>query len=213
MTTVAPARLRLRPALVVDVVERLVLLALFVRLVANTYQAVLSTGHWFNWLLVLSEGLGVFFIMIRKRALDVSDSPADWAIAFVATAGPLTVHPAGFAPLVPPVLGVVLLSLGLCVQIAAKLWLGRSFGLVPANRGVKASGPYRFVRHPMYLGYAMVHVGFLLVTPSAWNVAIYGLSFACQVLRILAEERLLGRDPAYASYRTEVRYRLLPGVF
>ena len=65
----------------------------------------------------------------------------------------------------------------------------------------------------MYLGYLFVHVGFLILTPSLWNVAVYALSFACQVVRILAEERLLGQDPSYRAFCGGVRYRLLPGVF
>ena len=42
---------------------------------------------------------------------------------------------------------------------------------------------------------------------------MYGLSFAIQIVRIRAEERLLGRDPAYATFQARTRYRLLPGVF
>ena len=55
---------------------------------------------------------------------------------------------------------------GFVLQLSAKLTLRRSFGVVAANRGVKASGPYRLVRHPMYAGYALTHVGFLLAGPN-----------------------------------------------
>ena len=108
---------------------------------------------------------------------------------------------------------MVLLLSGLAVQVWAKLTLRRSFGIIPANRGVKASGPYRFVRHPMYLGYVTVHIGFLVLSPNLWNLVVYGVSFAIQIVRIRAEERLLGQDPAYAAFQTRTRYRLLPGVF
>jgi protein-S-isoprenylcysteine O-methyltransferase Ste14 len=47
---------------------------------------------------------------------------------------------------------LVILS-GLLSQISAKLVLWRSFGIVAAVREVKVAGPYRVVRHPMYLGY------------------------------------------------------------
>ena len=66
---------------------------------------------------------------------------------------------------------------------------------------MKASGPYRLVRHPMYLGYVTVHIGFLLLSPNLWNLVVYGLSFAIQIVRIRAEERLLGLDPAYAAFQ------------
>ena len=55
--------------------------------------------------------------------------------------------------------------IGLYVQISAKVILGRSFGLIAANRGIKVAGPYRIVRHPIYAGYTIIHVGFLLALP------------------------------------------------
>jgi protein-S-isoprenylcysteine O-methyltransferase Ste14 len=102
---------------------------------------------------------------------------------------------------------------GFALQISAKLTLRRSFGIVAANRGVKVGGPYRFVRHPMYAGYVMTHVGFLLHNPSLWNFGVYGLAFGCQVARILAEERVLLQDQGYRDFAARTRYRLLFGVF
>ena len=84
---------------------------------------------------------------------------------------------------------------------------------MPANRGVKLGGPYRYVRHPMYAGYLLCHVAFLLLNPSPWNLVVYALCDGLQVPRILAEERLLCRDGTYAAYRARVRWRLIPGVF
>ena len=46
-----------------------------------------------------------------------------------------------------------------------KITLGRSFGVVPANRGVVVGGPYNFVRHPIYTGYLITHVAFLVANP------------------------------------------------
>ena len=102
---------------------------------------------------------------------------------------------------------------GFFIQVCAKLALGRSFGCVAANRGLKFAGPYRFVRHPMYLGYLLTHVGFLVVNASAWNVATYVICYGLQVPRLLAEERWLGRDERYRKYARVVRFRLIPGIF
>ena len=154
------------------------------------------------------------FVLVRRTSADVTRNPRDWTLAFAATIGPLLSQPASSEhPLIPPGAGAMVLLIGFALQVSAKLVLRRSFGIVPANRGVKAGGPYRFVRHPMYLGYVTVHVGFLLAAPNGWNLLVYGGSFAVQVFRILAEERLLGADPAYAAYRAQSRWRLLPGVF
>ena len=65
----------------------------------------------------------------------------------------------------------------------------------------------------IYLGYFLVHMGFLLLNPSLWNLAVYVAAYAFQVPRLLVEERLLARDKAYVEYQRQVRYRLLPGVF
>lgn len=91
--------------------------------------------------------------------------------------------------------------------------LGRSFAILPARRGIVARGPYRLVRHPIYVA----ELG-MLVTACAtrgWLPAAAALVIVVLLLapRVLAEERLLEADAAYARYRAEVRYRLLPGLF
>jgi protein-S-isoprenylcysteine O-methyltransferase Ste14 len=99
------------------------------------------------------------------------------------------------------------------IQVHAKLSLGRSFGCVAANRGLKFGGPYQFVRHPMYFGYLMTHLGFLLVNPTAWNVSTYVLCYSMQIPRLLCEERLLSKDQDYQRYARLVHFRLIPGIF
>ena len=102
---------------------------------------------------------------------------------------------------------------GFAAQIAAKLTLRRSFGIVAANRGIKVGGPYRIIRHPMYAGYLLTHVGFLLFNPSLWNSRIYLIGFGFQLVRILAEERVLFQDTACRVFAAQTRYRLRRGVF
>ncbi len=197
-----------------DLLERAAVLGLFASFALRNYHAIVDHGRWFNAIMVASEALVALFILIRRPSTEVTRRGGDWALAFAATAGPLLAQASsGSHPLVPQGSGVMLLLIGLACQVWAKLTLRRSFGIIPANRGVKASGPYRFVRHPMYLGYVTVHIGFLLLAPNLWNLTVYGLSFAIQIVRIRAEERLLGQDPAYAAFRLSTRYRLLPGVF
>lgn len=209
--TVPLPRARPSLALVLDGAERIVVLALFAWLLARLGSSYLEHGRPLTLMLIGSESLVVLFILIRRRTERVTRRPADWALAFGATCVPLLVQPSEAAPLAA-LPGFLLMVAGTGVQLHAKLTLGRSFGLVAADRGVKTHGPYRWVRHPMYAGYLVTHVGFLLISPSAWNVAIYACGFALQLARIGAEERLLSQESAYAALREKVPWRLIPGV-
>ena len=91
--------------------------------------------------------------------------------------------------------------------------LGRSFGLVAANRGVKTGGPYAFVRHPLYLCYVATDLGYVLENPALRNGLLLALSWLCQVIRIRTEEDCLRADPTYLNYCERVRYRLVPLVW
>ncbi|HVZ52621.1 MAG TPA: methyltransferase [Pseudolabrys sp.] len=164
-------------------------------------------------LLVLSESLGVFLILLRRRSPTLSAHPLDWVLSFVAANAPLLTAPAPPSTFLPPEAVSALMFAGLTIQISAKATLWRSFGMVPANRGVRTGGLYRFVRHPIYAGYAVTHIGFLIGFPSLWNTLLYGAAFLVQLARISREERLLMHDPAYRRYAEAVGYRLLPGIF
>lgn len=115
--------------------------------------------------------------------------------------------------LVPLRLAELIQIAGVIFQIFAKLSLGRSFGLVPANRNVVTGGAYRLVRHPIYLGYFVAHVGFLLGAFSFHNLVVLLFLYGVQLVRILEEEKVLRLDPVYQSYMIRTRWRFLPGVF
>jgi protein-S-isoprenylcysteine O-methyltransferase Ste14 len=201
-----------------DWVERLLVAGLYSVLVVRIL-AVLKPQEAMEGLLtalplLLSEGLVVVFVLLRRPAIETSRRPGDWLLATVATCAPLMVQYPGNHPSLPVVLlGAVVWLVGLIVQVHAKLALRWSFGCVPAHRGLVQAGPYQFVRHPMYAGYALGHLGILAMNPTLWNLACYLLGDGLQVPRILAEERLLSRDPHYRDYRSIVRFRLIPGLF
>ena len=97
--------------------------------------------------------------------------------------------------------------------LAGKVALGRSFGLMPANRGIVSSGIYRVVRHPIYAGYLVTHAAFLAAHPAPLNLLLLVVSDVCLLVRAAFEERTLTLDPAYRSYMGEVRWRVVPGLF
>jgi protein-S-isoprenylcysteine O-methyltransferase Ste14 len=131
----------------------------------------------------------------------------------MAVNAPLLVTPAAVSAIIPSQITTTLMVTGMIVQISAKAALGRSFGLIPANRGIKTKGPYRIVRHPMYAGYTLTHIGFLLGFPSLQNSLLYFTAFFIEIARVFREELILNQDPLYRAYAVRVRYRLLPGVF
>jgi protein-S-isoprenylcysteine O-methyltransferase Ste14 len=199
--------------LFLDIIERVLLAGLFSYFTWNLVHDWLNTGSIVSLLLVGSESAVLIFVLARRFTLQVSVSLSDWSAAFLGTALPLLAQPNGTAAFAPAAACVVLMIIGILIQVSAKLTLRRSFGVVAANRGVKVGGPYRLVRHPMYAGYFLTQIGFLLAHPTIWNVLVYCAAFTFQIGRIVAEERLLNLDASYRELSKVVPYRLLPGIY
>jgi protein-S-isoprenylcysteine O-methyltransferase Ste14 len=179
---------------------------------AHAWRA--DTSRWTLLLLLLTEGYTLMLMLVARRAVMRDLSPlAVVPTLYAAFFFVLLLEPRGTTRFVPELVGVALQVVGTLWQFASKLTLGRSFGLLPAQRGVVTVGPYRVVRHPIYLGYLIGHVGFLLVNFSWHNAAVFALLYGAQVLRIVREEALLSQDGDYRAYQRRVRWRLLPFVF
>jgi protein-S-isoprenylcysteine O-methyltransferase Ste14 len=79
---------------------------------------------------------------------------------------------------------------------------------------VISSGPYAFVRHPMYSGIMLFFVGVPLLLGSWWGVAIAPAFAVLFAIRARIEERALVEGlPDYADYAARVRYRVIPGLW
>jgi protein-S-isoprenylcysteine O-methyltransferase Ste14 len=163
-------------------------------------------------MLLLSESLVVILTLVRRRALTVDRSRLASLVTFVSVFGPPLLRPNG-EPLLPDAVTAVVSLAGLTLVVAGKLTLGRSFGLVPANRGVVAAGPYSLVRHPIYAGYLITHVGFLAAHPDPLNIVLVAAADTALIFRALLEERVLGHDELYRVYCRRVSWHLVPGVF
>ncbi|HUE74892.1 MAG TPA: isoprenylcysteine carboxylmethyltransferase family protein [Pirellulaceae bacterium] len=209
----APALPSKHLAQALDLAERAIVTVVYLGLVARLLAHGWYSGELTSLLLLPSEGLVVVFLLFRRRTTDISLRGSEWLLALTATLAPMLVERGTGAALVPTWLAAGLMLMGLIVQIHAKITLGRSFGCVPAHRGLQLSGPYRFVRHPMYAGYLLSHIAFLLVNPTLQNVGAYVLCYALQIPRLMAEERLLAVDCRYREYQARVKSRLIPGIF
>ena len=112
-----------------------------------------------------------------------------------------------------PAAGLVLVTVAALFSVACLVTLGKRFGVRPALRGLVTRGPYRIVRHPLYLSYVIAAIGFNLQVCSLPTLVLVLLGWAAMVYRIVAEERVLSRDARWPAYVALVRYRLLPGVW
>ena len=188
--------------------ERLFLIPLSLGVILRVVPQLAEHPHFA--LFLVSELVGVALLLLQRRG-ETTTELYPILVAFVGTGVALLVAPTG-QRLISDQSSLALILAGSAIALAAKLFLGRSFGVVPANRGVKAAGVYRFVRHPMYAGYMINQLGFLLVFFSLWNVMIYALAWTAFWLRTGEEEKFLRRDPAYRRYAEQVRFRLIPGL-
>jgi protein-S-isoprenylcysteine O-methyltransferase Ste14 len=156
----------------------------------------------------------IVLTLARRRATLVDRSVPAAIVTLVSAAGPpLMRADMATVALAPDMLTGVVSALALTLILAGKLTIGRSFGLVPANRGVVVQGPYSAVRHPIYSGYLVAHVAFLAAHPSTWNIVVFAIADGALIVRALMEERVLAHDASYRAYCTRVSWHLIPGVF
>jgi protein-S-isoprenylcysteine O-methyltransferase Ste14 len=194
-----------------SVLSRGLLVLLFILFARANFDHWRSTGEPSGLGTTVLEGWVALLFIVRRRAEHISTRPIAWIAAPVGSFAMLLARPtdSGLAQVPCELLQVA----GVAFAFVSLATLGRSFGLVAANRGVKQGGPYRIVRHPAYAGYLLAYIGYVLENPSPANFALICLSTAFQLLRIREEERLLTDDGTYQLYRSAVRYRLVPHVY
>jgi protein-S-isoprenylcysteine O-methyltransferase Ste14/uncharacterized membrane protein (UPF0127 family) len=179
----------------------------------------IALNGWFlradplNFGIVLHNTLLTFFFLFRRNSREISLRPLDWVIPVLTLSGALMLKPGPSGGGAPGFLSFWIQCLGMAGIIFSLLSLGRSFGIVPANRKIVGAGAYGIVRHPMYLSEMVFYAGFLAGNPSVWNALLVLTILAGQLYRSVSEEHLLATDPEYHSYRQRVRFRFIPGLF
>jgi len=197
-----------------DLLARAAVGTLFTLLSLTLFADYARTGHVTGLLLLVGESLVVILTVLRRRAIVVDRSAAAAIMTAVSLLGPVLLRPTdGRASLAADDITALLAAVGLVLVVAGKIALGRSFGVVPANRGVVIRGPYALVRHPIYSGYLITHVAFLMAHPAPWNVSVILLADTALIVRALMEERVLRADAKYRQYCLRVGWHLVPGVF
>ncbi len=169
------------------------------------------TGRMSSIFFLLFVLIVILFVLLRPIPKEASMSFYDWMIAMFGTWLPLLLRPGAESQDIFVLQGVQLV--GIIIALTGLVSLNKSFGLVAANRGIKTSGFYKYIRHPIYLGYCVSYGAFWGQNITVLNTGVLLLWVMFEVLRIFAEEEFLSKDPAYAEYMKKVRWRILPGVF
>ena len=169
-----------------------------------------ETGKITLALSIVCGALVALLFILRENPVSVSESPLDWAITLASVLLAIRLRPTSSSEII---LGIIIMALGITLQILSYLSLNRSFGLVPAERKVKTSGLYRFVRHPIYASYIILLLGYVISNYSLVNLAISIAVTVLLIIRLNREEKFLLKNEGYRNYLAETRWKLIPLLY
>jgi protein-S-isoprenylcysteine O-methyltransferase Ste14 len=164
-------------------------------------------------LILRNTSLTLLFLLRRPSQL-TSKKVIHWVVAIAATFMTYFYETIGARPVFPsfrPAAYVVMVVAAFLSAVAV-VNLGRSFGIVPANRGIKTKGFYKVVRHPIYSLYMLHDIGWNLNCFSVNNGCVFVLYCLITYIRAKCEEKVLRQDPAYQKYVLKIRYMFFPGI-
>ncbi len=190
-----------------------ILALLWGKFALNAYHRWAQTGSLILLGLVLYNTLLVSVTIARRPSVSTSTQIKDWLAALLTVALSMVFRPGESHLLFAQAAGSILQGIGLIIMTIALSNLGRSFGIVAANRGIKQSGLYGWVRHPLYGGELIFFTGFLLTTLSPYNLIVWFGVLVGLVIRSWAEEDHLCQDPEYQAYMKAVPYSFFPKLF
>jgi len=106
----------------------------------------------------------------------------------------------------------MLLACGMIWALYSLTYLRNRFSIVPEARGLVTTGPYQFVRHPIYLGEIIAGFGLVLPTVFSLHLLVFAVFLCAQVARTYFEERMMRTVyPTYEAYARRTR-RLIPFI-
>lgn len=178
----------------------------------ETAGAILRLAHVLNAALLL---LIVVFLVSRRPP--VNKAPGLWPrlVAWIGLLAPLALAliPRASLGQTEAIGSALLVFAGTLAGVWAVTHLGRAFSFFPQARTLVTSGPYRFVRHPLYLAELAIVAGLAIERSQPWSSIIFVLTVVSQVPRMHYEERVLSESfPEYVDYMHQT-YRLVPGIY
>ncbi len=197
-----------------------------------------SLTYWQGWVYVAIMGAASAAIILylakhddaligrRLKAGPIAEKEKSQKIiqAFTSVAGIILILVPGFdyrwqwshVPLALVSTGFVGVALGFVIMflVFRENSFSSSIVEVAKDQTVVSTGPYAVVRHPMYVGVILLFLATPLALGSWWAFIPAIILSAIIAVRLIDEERFLGLNlPGYDAYRSEVRYRLVPGLW
>ena len=159
--------------------------------------------------------LAIWCYLRRGPAVATSSSVSAHAAAITGTSLPFALPLLPGAPSGPgrEALADALLICGLAWALWSLRYLDRNISMLAQARDIAVQGPYRWVRHPLYLGELVAALGIAIAVNSYLALALWMALCGLQAYRAVREEQVLLQTlPAYLAYRSRTA-ALLPGVF
>ncbi len=174
-----------------------------------------ATGLIHDLLIVCFYSLIIFLYFLRSPARSTSRSHVTGFIAIVATFIPFTLPFLGKPALNKPeilLVANVIIIISIVLSIYALGSLGKSFSIIPQARKLIETGPYRVVRHPLYVSELIGVFGLALAGLTILKIAMFLLLVVLQIYRAFQEEKLLANVfPEYKEYGSKTA-RFIPGI-
>jgi isoprenylcysteine carboxyl methyltransferase (ICMT) family protein YpbQ len=162
-------------------------------------------GHWWGLPIFLHTMIAIFLLIVHHQPKKIPPF-LQRLTAWESLLLPLMI----LIDVEIPVANRIISLIGVGLSIWALLSLGKSFDVSPADRGLVKRGPYRLVRHPMYLGELISIFSLVILDLSVRNILLTLALLISMIARINWEEKIIG---GYSDYSNEVRGRLIPGVW
>ena len=155
--------------------------------------------------------------LMRTSARRISRSFTANAVAVIATSLPLPLLGLLAANVQSDIrlmiFGFIVTVGGLGFSLYSLHTLGRSFSIIPQARTLVKSGPYKYLRHPLYVGEIVATLGFVLSHLTPATIAVLAVLVALQIYRAVQEEKVLASTfSEYEGYMSRT-YRWVPGIF